>query len=145
MTQRRFYSGKKKAHTLKNQIVVHRRPHDNGPHIAAVSPSRCGSMHDKKIYDRSRMTNAKGIARDADTGYHGTAMRTPHKKPKGGKLTDAQKAFNRSFSSTRVKVEHGIGRMKRFGIASQRFRNPRRTHTILMKNVSGLANWDQAC
>ena len=91
MTQRRFYSGKKKAHTLKNQIVVHRRPHDNRPHIAAVSPSRCGSMHDKKIYDRSRMTNAKGIARDADTGYHGTAMRTPHKKPKGGKLTDEQK------------------------------------------------------
>ena len=145
MTQRRFYSGKKKAHTLKNQIVVYRRPNDNRPHIAAGPPSRCGSMHDKKINDRSRMTNAKGIARDADTGYHGTAMRTPHKKPKGGKLTGAQKALNRSFSSTRVKAEHGIGRMKRFGIASQRFRNPRRTRTILMKSAAGRANWDQAC
>ena len=101
-------------------------------------------MHDKKIYDQSRMTNAKGINRDADTGYHGTAMRTPHKKPKGGQLTNEQKAFNRSFSSSRVKVEHGIGGMKRFGIAGQRFRNPRRTHTILMKNVAGLANWKQA-
>jgi len=101
-------------------------------------------MHDKKIYDQSRMTNAKGIARDADTGYRGTAMRTPHKNPRGGTLTDDQKAFNRSFSSSRVKVEHGIGGMKRFGIAGQRFRNPRRTHTILMKNVAGLANWNQA-
>jgi hypothetical protein len=34
--------------------------------------------------------------------------------------------------------------MKRFGIAGQRFRNPRRTHTILMKNVAGLTNWNQA-
>ena len=94
------------------------------------------------MYDQARMINAKGINRAADTGYQGTAMDTPHKKPKGGKLTDEQKAENHMFSSVRVKVEHGIGGMKRFGIAGQRFRNPRRTHTILMKNVAGLANWN---
>jgi hypothetical protein len=124
VTQRRFYFGKKKAQALKNQIAVHRRPHDNRPPIAAVPPSRRGSMHGKKIHDRPRMTNAKGIVRDAATGYRRTAMRAPHKKPKGGKLTGARKAFNRSFSSTRAGTRHGIGRRKRFGIASQRFRNP---------------------
>jgi hypothetical protein len=71
--------------------VVYRRPHDTRPIIAAVAPSREGKVRDKKIYDQARMTNAKGINRDADTGDHGTAMRTPHKKPKGGKLTNEQK------------------------------------------------------
>jgi hypothetical protein len=141
VTQRTFYSGKKKAHTLKNQVVVYRRPRDGRPIIAALSPSRQGKVHDKKIYDQTRVTTPPGIKRRADTGYHGTAMETPHKKPKGGDLTPEQKESNRVFSSDRVKVEHGIGGMKRFGIASQRWRNPRRTHTIIMKNVAGLANW----
>ena len=113
--------------------MVYRRPDDTRPIIAAAAPSREGKRHDKKIYDQARMTTAKGINRDADAGDHGTAMQTPHKKPKGGQLSNEQKAFNRSFSSSRVKVEHGIGGMKRFGIAGQRFRNPRCTHTILMK------------
>jgi hypothetical protein len=81
LTQRRYYSGKKKGDTLKNQVVVYRRP-DHRPEIAAVSPARHGSVHDKKIDDPSRMTNTKGITRDADTGSHGTAMRTPHKNPR---------------------------------------------------------------
>jgi hypothetical protein len=40
-----------------------------------------------------------------------------------------------------VMFEQGIGSMKRLGIAAQRWRNPRPTRTIIMKNVAGLANW----
>lgn len=74
-------------------------------------------------------------------------METPYKKPKGGKLTPEQKAYNRTFSSCRVKAEHGIGAFKRFSIASQRWRNPASTRTIIIKNVVGLANWayDHRC
>lgn len=139
--QKKFYSGKKKAHTLKCQAVVYRRPGDKRPIIAALSPSRYGKTHDKKIYDQARVITPKGIKRGGDTGYHGTAMKTPHKKPKGGTLTDTQKTENRVFAGDRIIVEHGIGGMKRFGIAAQRWRNPRRTHPIIMKNVAGLANW----
>lgn len=141
MKQRKFYSGKKKMHTMKNQVAVYRRRSDGKPIVAAVSASRKGKVHDKKMYDEARMTSPKGVPRGGDTGYQGTAMKTPHKKPKGGKLTPEQKESNRAFSSERVKVEHGIGGAKRFGIFSQRWRNPRKTRTIIIKNVVGLANW----
>jgi hypothetical protein len=126
---------------MKNQVAVYRRPRDGRPLIAAVSASRAGKIHDKKMYDEARMTTPKGVKRGGDTGYQGTAMETPHKKPKGKELTPEQKESNRAFSSKRVKVEHGIGGMKRFGIAAQRWRNPRHTRTIIIKNVVGLANW----
>jgi hypothetical protein len=126
---------------MKNQVVVYRRPRDGRPIIAAVSPSRMGKVHDKKIYDEARMTTPEQIKRGGDTGYHGTAMETPHKKPRKQDLTPEQKESNRAFSSRRVKVEHGIGAMKRFRIAEQRWRNPRHTRTIIIKNVAGLANW----
>ena len=126
---------------MKNQVVVYRHPRDGRPIIAAVSPSRTGTTHDKKMYDEARMTTPPDIKRGADTGYIGTTMEMPHKKPKGKDLTPEQKAYNRAFSSKRVKVEHGIGGMKRFGIAAQRWRNPRPTRTIIIKNVAGLANW----
>jgi hypothetical protein len=34
--------------------------------------------------------------------------------------------------------------MKRFGIAGQRWRNPRKTRTLIIKNAAGLANWAAA-
>lgn len=53
--QREFYSGKKKRHTIKTQVVVVRRTKPPGPgrkprrlRIAAVSGSFPGSVHDKK-------------------------------------------------------------------------------------------------
>jgi hypothetical protein len=129
---------------MKSQVVVYRRPHDGRPIIAAISPSREGKTHDKRIYDDSRVTTPTNIKRGGDTGYQGTTMEMPHKKPKGKSLTPEQKESNRAFSSKRVKAEHGIGAMKRFGIASQRWRNPRHTRTITIKNIAGLANWAAA-
>ena len=40
----------------------------------------------------------------------------------------------------RVAVEHGIGKMKVWRVAAERWRNPRRRHTLVMKNVAGLHN-----
>ena len=40
----------------------------------------------------------------------------------------------------RVVVEHGIGKMKVWRIAAERYRNPRRRHTPIMKDVAGLHN-----
>jgi len=129
---------------MKNQVAVYRRTHDGRPVIAAVSPSREGKTHDKKMYDEARVITPPGVKRAGDTGYQGTALETPYKKPKGKSLTPEQKESNRAFSARRVKVEHGIGAMKRFGIASQRWRNPRNTRTVIIKNVAGLANWAAA-
>jgi len=149
--QRAFYSGKRKRHTAKHQVVVVRRRKKPGPHpggvprprrlrVAAVSPLFPGRVHDKKAYDRTRVTAPPGVARAGDTAYKGTPLRTPHKKPRGGELTRRQKRANRRLARRRVVAEHAIGKMKIWRVAADRFRNPPRRHTLILKNVAGLHN-----
>src|SRR5215213_8955938 len=149
--QRAFYSGKRKRHTAKHQVVVVVRRKRPGPHpggvprprrlrVAAVSPLFPGKVHDKKAYDRTRVTAPPGVPRRGDTAYKGTPLRTPHKKPRGGALTRRQKRHNRRLSRRRVVVEHAIGKMKIWRAAADRFRSPPRRHTLVLKNVAGLHN-----
>jgi hypothetical protein len=146
--QRRYDSGKKKRHTIKHQVVVVRkkkRPGRGGPRprrvrIAAISEAAPGSTHDKKVYDRSRLELPAGVPGTGDTGYLGTGLRVPTRKPRGRPLTRRQKAGNRRLARRRVVAEHGIGKMKVWRIAADRYRNPRSRHTVMMKNVAGLHN-----
>jgi hypothetical protein len=144
--QRRFYSGKKKRHTLKHQVVVVRKRKSPGRggrrrvRIAAVSKAFPGKAHDKKIYDRTGVACPPGVKRTGDTAYLGTGLCTPRRRPPKGKLTARQKAGNRRVSRRRIVVEHGIGKMKVWRIAAERYRNPRRRHTLIVKNVAGLHN-----
>jgi hypothetical protein len=43
-----------------------------------------------------------------DGGYRGIGMITPDRKPRGGELTDGQKAYNRSVNRIRTAVERAI-------------------------------------
>jgi hypothetical protein len=142
--QRRHDSGKKKRHTIKHQVVVVRkRKRGRGKRkvrVAAVGKAAPGETHDKKMYDRSRLELPDGVRGTGDSGYQGTDLEVPHKKPRGGALTRRQKAGNRRLSKRRIVVEHGIGKMKIWRIVADRFRNPRRKHTVVMKNVAGLHN-----
>lgn len=102
-----------------------------------------GRTHDKKVYDRTRVVGppgVRGVRRTGDTAYLGTALDTPTRRPRKGTLTARQKAGNRRVSRRRVAVEHGIGKMKTWRIAAERYRNPRRRQALMMKNVAGLHN-----
>lgn len=142
--QRRHYSGKKKRHTIKHQVVVVRkRKRGRGQRkvrVAAVGKAASGKTHDKRMYDRSRLELPDGVRGTGDSGYQGTDLEVPHKRPRGGTLTRRQRAGNRRLSKRRIVVEHGIGKMKIWRIVADRFRNPRRKHTVIMKNVAGLHN-----
>ncbi len=145
--QKESYSGKKKRHTVKDQVVVVRRTKPPGPgvkagkvRIAAVSKSYPGSVDDKKIYDRTRVVGPVDAKRTGDTAYIGTGLATPARKPRGGELSDAQKQGNRKISARRVVAEHGIGKMKVWRVAAERYRNPMGRHTLIMKSVAGLHN-----
>jgi hypothetical protein len=149
--QRRCYSGKKKRHTLKNQVVVVRKRKKAGRRkagrkekrrlrVAAVSPTASGKVHDKKVYDRTQTIVPPGVARLGDTGYQGTSLRTPVKRRRGQKLTRRQRRGNRRLSRRRIAAEHGIGKMKIWRIAAECYRNPVRRHTLIIKNVAGLHN-----
>src|SRR5437764_864232 len=83
----------------------------------AVSPAFPGRVHDKKVYDRTRAVGPPGARRTGDTGYVGTALDSPARRPPGGALTARQKAGNRRLSRRRIAAEHGIGKMKVWRIA----------------------------
>jgi len=147
--QKRYDSGQKKRHTIKHQVVVVRKkkpPGRGGPRprkvrIAAVSEAAPGATHDKTVCDRSRLHLPVGVPGAGDTAYLGTRLQVPTRKPRGRPLTARQRAGNRRLARRRVVAEHGIGKMKIWRIAADRYRNPRSRHTLMMKNVAGLHNW----
>jgi hypothetical protein len=137
--QKKSYSGKKKRHTIKWQIVTR-----DGKQLDAVSKSHCGRTHDKKMYDKTRVVRPPGSRGVGDTGYLGTILVQPIKRKKGKKLTKAQKKYNKKISKLRIKAEHAIAAMKHFRVVRDQFRNPLNSHDLYVKNVAGLVNFANA-
>ncbi len=54
--------------------------------------------------------------------YKCLLLKIPNKKPRGGCLTDEQKAANKEFAKERIRVEHSLSGLKRFRILSDRLR-----------------------
>jgi hypothetical protein len=140
-TQRKHYSGKKKRHMRKNLVVT-----DVKKRILALTPTKHGRAHDKKLFDKARLHIPEEVAIIADTGFQGlqknhTNTLLPKKKPRGGFLTEAEKAMNRLISSCRMPVEHAIGGMKRFGAVAHIFRNRRGQDDDFLLCAAGLWNY----
>ena len=158
--QKRYYSGKKKHHTLKTQLVT-----DDDHHILAISAAVPGATHDKTLCDGLHTLDRlpDGIEADADKGYQGLGAQietvavcdvatraeqcqprltaqTPHKKPKGGELTDEQRAFNRQLGAIRIRVEHCLGWLKHWAVLATRFRCAHDRYTPIMCVLCGLVN-----
>jgi len=79
------------------------------------------------------------LAIELDLGYQGVvkeyvcqSVSQPTKKPKGGELSAAEKKLNRQKSSSRIKIEHAIGGLKRYRYLSDRLR----THKVLLYETS---------
>jgi hypothetical protein len=146
--QKRCYSGKKKHHTIKHQVVVAKvkKPKGRGRkkrklRIKSVSKSFFGTVHDKKIYDQAGANAPPGVPEYGDSGYRGIDdMILPKRKPKKKSLKAWQKRYNRRHSGKRVCVEHAIGHMKIFKILSHQYRNSLKRHTLIFKNIAGLHN-----
>ena len=145
--QKPFDSGKKKRRTLTPQVVVARvkkRPGVGNPRrrvrVVAASKTCPGSTHDETVYDRTRVTMPPGVKGCGDAAYIGVPLETPRRKPEDGGLTKRQKAGGRRVSRRRIVVEHGVGKMKAWRVAAERWRNPRRRHTVMMENVAGRHN-----
>jgi len=117
--QREFYSGKKKDHTIKTEMITH----VNGD-ILDIDPGYRGPKSDKKLHEGSEVAKQFSNAIEmGDLGYQGLeGSEVPHKKPRGGELTPEQKEENRKFSSVRVRVEHTIRRVKAFRIVRDEYR-----------------------
>lgn len=137
--QRCWYSGKKKRHTVKNEIIVT----DKG-RIASASGDMAGRRHDIEV--RRRGPPLPEDARVyADSGYQGyqedhKEFEIPYKRSKKKPLTKDQKEYNRVLSSFRVLVENILARMKRYRILSDRYRYARSSHARKFAIIAGITN-----
>ena len=122
--QRRYYSGRKKRHTVKNVIFTAQG------RVRWCSSTVPGRGHDKAVTEKERLRLPKEITVLADSGFVGlepgaATLITPWKKPKGRKLHWQRRAFNRLLARERVKVEHTLASVKRLRILRDEFRNRR--------------------
>jgi uncharacterized protein YnzC (UPF0291/DUF896 family) len=116
--RKKYYSGKKKRHTMKNTIII-----DDKNNILYIWCTVEWKKHDKRLYDEEWIWKLE-IDKYGDTGYVWWIwIQTPVKKKRNKKLTEEEKEENRILSSFRVAVEHSIWRMKFFWIVWKKFRN----------------------
>jgi len=120
--QQLYYSGKKKCHGVKNNVLI-----DMRCKIRFVSETVEGKKHDKKLADETAYQLPEGSKLVQDTGFQGftlegVAILQPKKKPKGQSLLDLDKHINHWMSSFRVRTEHAIGGVKRYRIVKDEIR-----------------------
>jgi putative cell wall-binding protein len=73
-------------------------------------------------------------------------LKIPHKKKRNSVLSEEQKNENKNISSTRVRVEHSIGGMKRYRILSERLRmHDYEEYDLIVGVCAGLWNFSQIC
>ena len=141
--QKLNYSGKKKRHTRKHLAAV-----NQNKQVLVLSQDRVGKLHDKKFLDEEKLIGniPAEIPIEVDTGFQGIQhqyenIRIPHKKPKGGELSEQQKSDNRKLSQSRVICENAFAGVKRYGVVSQIYRNHKHDFDDkLMLTASGLWN-----
>jgi hypothetical protein len=145
--RRADYSGKKKRHTKKNIVITEKATGK----VLGLGATRPGSQHDKACVDAEGYTFPEGSKLYQDTGFQGYAPEgattiQPTKKPRGKELTAEQKEENRKVSKERICVEHSLGGVKIFHIASGVFRNIKEGFVdLVMETVCGLFNWGRTC
>lgn len=127
------YSGKKKAHTIKTQIVV-----DSKGDIRHISASIPGNIHDKKLFDQSGIRLPGHTL--GDLGYLGTNITIPFKSSKLHSLTQRQIDHNTRHSRKRIIVEHVFASLKAFRILAERFRGSLINYHSYFLIVCGLRN-----
>jgi len=143
--QKKHYSGKKKSHKIKHQIVIRK-----DKRIYLTSKTYPGSTHDKIIFEKeqtidkipkpsiTRLDNAYQKA-DKDNPEHNFVL--PKKANRWHKLELKDKRQNKKKVKERIYVEHVIGKLKVFRILSDKYRRNLDTHTKVFKNICGLYNF----
>jgi DDE superfamily endonuclease len=144
--QKPYYSGKKKAHTVKTQVVV-----DVCGRIESVGDSvPGGANHDLTLLCGSGVLEqlAAGEAAMVDKGYVGVKnyypdvpVVIPFKAARNHPLTEEQKAYNREVARYRIVVEHTMAQLNRFTVLRQVFRGQQRVrHGQVVRVVARLVN-----
>ena len=149
------FSGKRKYHTLKTQIIINSRGK-----ILAVSKTVGGRTNDTTLLRES--TEFKHLPEELDKymdlGYEG--IKTKDKVPKTIlpnkrfydqklkvtiPLTKEEKEENKLHSKVRIVVENTLARVKKYNILGQTYRNKEKRYNQIFRNISALVNYILEC
>jgi len=141
----RYYSGKKKQHTLKSQVAVD----ETTGQVVDVADSVRGPTADLTVLEQSQLLDRLpcGVGGIGDLAYVGIDKlhpdglgAAPRRKPRGKARPAEDVAYNTAFSRRRLIVENTIGRMRRYQSITQTDRNHRQLHTPRVIAIAGLIN-----
>jgi hypothetical protein len=133
--QQQYYSGKKKQHTRKNQVIVLPK----GIDIVDVEIGVEGRRNDSKLLLNTQDQLPPRLPLIGDKAYVGRDNTlTPFKKPRGKQLSEMQQSFNHWLNQHRVYVEHVIRVIKVFRIAKETFRVREQMYERAIRCVCGL-------
>lgn len=160
----KWYSGKKKTHTIKSQVGVNLHT-GYICDVCDVSESVRGPTADITLLKESRLLNRlpKGVGVEGDLAYivayigidklhpqGAEYAHTPRRKPRGAdkhrergqdqERPPEDKAFNQAFAQRRIVVENTLCRVRCYQSLTQTDRNHRRKHTERVQAVCGLVN-----
>jgi len=138
--QKQNYSGKKKRHTIKQQVCV------SGSKIISTKQG-IGKKHDFRLYKESKNRVHPDTNINGDSGYQGLQKiheksSIPKKRTKKNPLSKEDKERNKNISSERVFVEHVFAFIKKFKIISQRYRNRRKRFGLRFNLICAIFNYE---
>jgi hypothetical protein len=156
--QREYYSGKKKKHTIKTQIVINKKTKK----IICTNFTN-GKTHDFKLFKDSNLPFQEKQTILVDSGYTGIIkyfkeqnnnlnnqnnlsnlnILIPKKKTKNNPLTEQDKINNHEISKQRIVVENVIGEIKVFRILSDKYRCRRKRFGLRFNLVCGIRNYER--
>ena len=138
-----YYSGKRKRHTVKTQLMV-----NNHGIIIHKTGHRKEKGMTMIIYKKNHPVTPYHVVNVFDFGYLGVEKdypeqlsSLPHKKKKNQELSAGEKECNKSHSRIRIVIEHTICKMKKYRILADIFRNKLRKYNRVSDIVSGLVNY----
>jgi len=141
--KKEYYSGKKKKHTVKTQLMVNNR----GFIVHKVGHKK-GRRHDYDIYKKNHPITPKRVLNVVDLGYLGVEndfperlSSIPNRKKRNLDLSQEEMESNINHSKKRIKIEHAICRLKKYRIFADIFRNKLRKYNQVSDIVSGLVNY----
>ncbi|MDQ6723219.1 MAG: transposase family protein, partial [Thermoproteota archaeon] len=139
-----YFSGKKKKHTVKTQLMV-----NNKGFIIHKTEHKKGHRHDYNIYRENRPVAPSQIVNVADLGYLGVEKDYPEqlsaipcKKKRNQELSKEEIEYNKIHSKKkRIVIEYTTCRLKKYRIQSDVFRNKLRKYDRISDIVAGLVNY----
>ena len=133
--QKEYYSGKKKQHTFKGQVIGL----PLGKDIVDVEVGKKGKASDINLFRNQQKKFEQNQQFAGDKGYQGGQnIKTPHKKPRNKELIQSKKDENKKSASNRIYVEHVIRLIKIFRAARERFSMNDQKYEQIILTICGL-------